>query len=186
VAKAQATWVWDGHGRAVHLTVVAQGGGELGRESLRRLRASLDAARDRNHRLRLASVRRVAVIVRAVVTVAPDRVRADVGTAATSALLDALSFERQDFGRALRLGDVFAALQDVAGVSSVDVDALTFKDPAELGPRGATSAAVQPFLRIDRARPDPSHRGRVLPAEMAWVESPGQDVTVTAVGGLAG
>jgi predicted phage baseplate assembly protein len=183
VAKAQATWVWDGHGRAIHLTVAAQGGAELGGESLRRLRAALDAARDRNHRLTLANVRRVGVVVRAAVTVDPDRVRADVEAAATAALLELLSFERQEFGRPLRLGEVFAALQDVPGVLSVDVDLLTFKDAVRRECAG-DSSPVQPFLRIDHARPDPAHRGRVLPAELAWVEAPGQDVTVVATGGL--
>ncbi len=185
VAKAQATWVWDGRGRGIHLTVAAHGGAELGGESLRRLRAALDGARDRNHRLELANVRRVGVVVRALVTVDPDRVRADVEAAATAALLTALSFERQELGRPLRLGDVFVTLQDVAGVTSVDVDALTFKDPDRQRRAERTLSPVQPFLRIDRARPDRWRPGRVLPAELAWVEAPGQDVTVTAVGGLA-
>jgi predicted phage baseplate assembly protein len=184
VAKAQATWVWDGRGRGIHLTVAAQGGAELGGESLRRLRAALDGARDRNHRLELANVRRVGVVVRAVVTVDPDRVRADVEAAATAALLAALSFERQELGRPLRLGDVFVALQDVAGVTSVDVNALAFKDPDRRRRAERTLPAVQPFLRIDRARPDRWRFGRVFPAELAWVETPGQDVTVTAIGGL--
>ena len=35
VAKAQATWVWDGFDRAVHLTVAGQGGGTFTDEDLR-------------------------------------------------------------------------------------------------------------------------------------------------------
>ena len=186
VAKAQATWVWHGHGRAIHLTVAGEGGAELGGESLRRLRAALDAARDRNHRLVLANLRRVPVVVRAAVAVDRDRVRASVEAAAAAALLELLSFDRQELGRSVRLADVVVALQDVRGVTSVDVDGLTFKDPAELRRRGGTPAPVQPFLRIDRARPDPSRRGAALPAELAWVEAPAQDAAVRAVGGLGG
>jgi predicted phage baseplate assembly protein len=181
VAKAQAIWVWDGQSCGIHLTVAAQSGAELGGESLRRVRAALDAARDRNHRLIVANVRRVGVLIRAAVTVDPDRIRAEVEAAATAALLDSLSFEHRELGRPLRLGEVFVALQDVPGVVSVDVNTLMFKDPAR---RETGGAPVQPFLRIERARPDPANRGRVLAAEIAWIEAPGQDVTVVATGGL--
>ena len=190
VAKAQATWVWDGQGHSVHLTVAAQGGAPLGAESLRRLRGALDAARDRSNLLVLASVRRIPILVRAAVSVEPDRPRTDVESAAHAALVTALSFERVELGRSLRLGDVYVALQEVPGVVSVDVDLLTYKDPAELRRRGGTfladgsPAPVQPTLRFDRAQPHPSRRGWVLPAEIAYLEAPTQDATVTATGGL--
>jgi hypothetical protein len=47
-----------------------------------------------------------------------------------------------------------------------------------------TPHPVQGHLRIFPARPDPANAGRVLPAELAAVESPVQDVIVNATGGL--
>jgi predicted phage baseplate assembly protein len=192
VAKAQATWVWDGHGSSVHLTVAAQGGADLGAESLRRLRGALDGARDRSTLLAVANALRVPVVVAATVAVEPDRVRADVEAAAHAALVAALSFERAELGRPLRLGDVYVALQAVPGVVSADVDALTFKDAREVGRRGGVllpdgrPAPVQPVLRLDRARQQPGRRGQLLPAELAFLEAPTQDAVVSATGGLAG
>ena len=65
VAKAQAIWMWDGLDRAIHLTVAAQEGGLFTEDDLRRLTRALTAARDPNHRLRLANHVPVDVVVRA-------------------------------------------------------------------------------------------------------------------------
>ena len=48
VAKARATWVWDGTARAIHLTVAGQQGGILSPDDLRALHSSLAARRDPN------------------------------------------------------------------------------------------------------------------------------------------
>ena len=49
VAKALATWVWDGFAPAVHLTVAGRDGGTF--SDLTSLGAALANARDPNHRL---------------------------------------------------------------------------------------------------------------------------------------
>jgi hypothetical protein len=41
-------------------------------------------------------------------------------------------------------------------------------------------APVQVFLRIFSPRPRPGAPGVVLPAELAWVETPGQDISIVA------
>ena len=199
VAKASATWVWDGFDRAVHLTVAAQQGALFSDQALRRLGAALTAARDPNHRLRMANYVKVAVLARATVQVDPAHDRKKIGAAASQALLSALSFDSRGLGQPVNLSDVYALLQNVEGVLSVLVTKLAFKRSdistavwnLFLTRRGVTRLPggapdpVQGRLRVFPARPDPGQPGVVLPAEIAWVESPTQDVVIDVTGGMA-
>jgi len=185
VAKALATWVWNGEARAVHLTVAAQGGQLLTDADLRRIHASLDASRDPNHTLFLANFVPVPIAVTATLRVEPTHVAPKVAAAARAAILGALSFESLSFGQPVVLSEVYRVLQETPGVRSVDVDRLQFKDqtPAFLAARGATADPVQRTLRIFAARPGPVPPA-VLPAELAVVETPSADVQLTTSGGL--
>jgi hypothetical protein len=199
VAKAQATWVWDGFDQAIHLTVAAQGGASLSDAALRLLGDGMRAARDPNHRLLMANYRRVPIIVRATINVAPNYVRTDVLAGARQALLTALSFDALRLGQPVHLSDLFRILQENQGVVFVDINELMFKRPAGLtnaafqlylhqrgveSPPGGAPQPVQGHLRIFPARLGPGNLGKVLPAELAWIELPNQDVTLDATGGL--
>ncbi|HEX8162195.1 MAG TPA: hypothetical protein VF538_10000 [Pyrinomonadaceae bacterium] len=200
VAKAQATWVWDGLAQAIHLTVAAQAGAVFGDSALRLLGDGLTASRDPNHRLILANYKSVPVRLQATVNVDPNYVRKDVLAAARAAVLDELSFDTRRLGQPVHLSDVFRVLQENDGVVFVDIDVLMFKRPAGmtsdaayhtyLADRGVeflpggVARPVQPHLRIFPARPDAASFGKILPAELAFVESAAQDVLVTATGGL--
>ena len=186
VAKAHATWVWNGETRAVHLTVAAQGGASFAPEDLARIHASVNAARDPNHALFMDNHATVPIVVRATISVRPDHSAKRVSEAARAALLDALSFDVLGFGQPLALSEVIAILQDVDGVLAVDVDVFHFKDQsaAFLAERGATAEPVQRSLRIFSARPDPLAIPPVLPAEMASIETPADDLQLLTSGGL--
>ena len=75
VAKAHATWVWNGEARAVHLTIAAQEGASFAPEDLARIHASVNAARDPNHALFLDNHVTVPISVHATLTVRPDHSR---------------------------------------------------------------------------------------------------------------
>lgn len=186
VAKARATWVWNGETRVVHLTIAGQQGGTFLPTDLARIHASLTRQRDPHHALLLDNYHHVPVVVTATLRVADTHVAAIVEAAARAALLNALSFERLDFGQPLHLSDLYRILQDVDGITWVDIDLFHFKDrsPAHLAARGATTDAVQQHLRIYPARPNPKPPPLVLPAEQAWIEAPTQDITIVTVGGL--
>lgn len=191
LAKASATWVWDGFDRNVHLTVAAQGGSTLSATALADIATSLDLARDPNHRLRVANFAAVPVVIEATIVVDGRVAEPDtVVTAARDALMAWLSFDVCELARPVNLSDAVAVLASVAGVAGVDVDRLGFKPvaartAADLDRRGVARAAdgavlaVQARLRLFAARPDPAVPGEVLPAELAVVESPTQDVVVT-------
>jgi hypothetical protein len=205
IAKARATWVWDGLEKGVHLTVAGQLGGTFSPDELQRLYSGLTRQRDPNHPLVLANFSRVPIVIQATITVDADFVQADVQKAARAALLAAFAFDAVVFAMPVHLSEVYRILQDVPGVSFVDIDVLHYKGyatwtPAQLASRGATKDSVQPRLRMFAARPlagssaanDPSvlalfgsHPPAVLPAEQAFFADEPHDAVVNALGGLS-
>jgi len=199
IAKAKATWVWRGLDRSVHLTVAAQGGGDLSVQAMGRLHAALTAARDPNHTLLVGNALRVPIRIKAKLVVLPAFVRDDVLAAARAALLAHFSFASTELGRPLHASQVITVLQATTGVDGVDLDALHFRDapgwsPAELAARGATGAPDQKHLRIFTARPadqakaDPVAKAlvdsgvEVVPAELATLAD--VDLDLSAGGGI--
>jgi len=188
VAKALATWVWDGFAPAVHLTVAGEDGGTF--SDLTSLAATLAEARDPNHRLLIDNYTKVPIRLEAKVWVDPARSQPDVVAGATDAVLAALAFDELELGEALHLSLIYSVLQDVPGVIAADVTRFGFKNASIpfLLSRGATFlpngsvAPVQDFLRIFAARPNPDHPGQVVPAELASIETPSQDVLITVQG----
>jgi predicted phage baseplate assembly protein len=189
IAKASAALVWDGDVQAVHLTVAAAGGLVPGADVLARLTASLDARRDPNRAILVAPFAPIPIVIAATLRIAPTHVAPLVAARAREAMIAALAFEALSFGQSVTLSDVYAVLQDVTGVESVDVDVLQFKrhetmTTAQLAARGATTAPLQQRLRIFGARANrPPLRG-ASPAEQARLESPDTDLLLATSGGL--
>jgi hypothetical protein len=159
------------------------------------LAANLSTERDPNRRLLVANFQNVPIVVSARILVSPDYVQNDVQAAALAALLDALSFDNLNLGQSVHLSFLYAVMQAVAGVVAVDITLLGFRRPdgmsvadfnTYLDSRGVerlsdgSVAPVQDFLRIFSPRPRPGASGVMLPAELAWVETPGQDISVVA------
>lgn len=193
VAKALATWAWDGLDRAIHLTIASQEGGTFSLQDRKRLGRAMRSARDPNYRLFIENYANVFIILRAAVSVDPDHDQAKVLQAVREAVLTALSFDNLRLGQPIHLSELYRVTQDVEGILFVDIDELGFKRPAGmsnvdfqlcLASRGVTflpdgsAAPVQGHLRIFQARPDPDNAGVILPAELAAIESQTQDLTV--------
>jgi len=187
VAKAQATWVWTGERRVVHLTIGAAGGADLTSDTIGRLRKKLDSERDTNQPLLVASYQAVDVLVGATITVDDRHAIDPVLAAARSALKQALSFDALGFSQPVFLSDIYAALQGVAGVEFVRIDTLDLKsrDPQVRAAHGIDESlgSLQRRLLMLPARPDPATRGAVLPAELARLDADA-DVTLSATGGM--
>lgn len=184
VAKALATWVWNGETRVVHLTIAAQQGLAFSAADLARIHASLDTQRDPNHILFLDNYVEVRIAVTATVRVKSNRVASIVSAAARAALRASLSFDQLRFGQTIDLSEAYATLQAVDGVESVDIDRFHFRSQgaAFLAGRGATTDAVQRRLPIFPARPNPALTPPVLPAELAVLEA--ADARINTSGGL--
>jgi hypothetical protein len=202
VAKAKVTWVWSGESRAAHLTLAGQNGATFSATALARTHASLTAQRDPNRLLLVDNYESIPILVTATLNINAAYVAAKVADAARIALLSALSFESLAFAESVHLSDVYAILQNVAGVDSVDIDRFMFKHKADvtdtdfddfLDERGITRLAdgtpnvVQNHLWILPAHPNAvSKAPAVFAAEQAAIESPSQDVTIITKGGLPG
>jgi hypothetical protein len=184
VAKALATWVWDGEQRAVHLTVAGDDGVELDATERDELRTNLDLRRDPNRRLLLAPHVPVAIEVEAAVEVEASRITDDVAAAVTAAIADYFDFDNRGFGQAVHLSDVYAVIQEVDGVVWARVDALGYKDPAVAAAHSAGGAAVLAHLGINSARTG-VRNGGVTGAELAVIANAATDLRVNATGGLA-
>jgi predicted phage baseplate assembly protein len=190
VAKAQSVELWDGLDRAIHVTVAGQAAGVFADTDLRRLGAALQAARDPGSRVLLDNFRPLPIVLRATVTVDDRHVRADVLAAVQAAVQDALSFDNALLGTPLHLSDVYRVIQDVDGVLASDIDELQAKRPAARDRPGAdrlpdgTPAPTQAHLQVERAQPDPARPGRIVAAELAVLETPARDLSISATGGL--
>ena len=195
VAKAEAIWVWDGLAPAVYLTIAGQDGGTFSEPQ--NLVAALNNARDPNHRLSVGNYQSVPILLSATALVSPEYVQADVLKAANAAVLNALAFDNLKLGQSLHLSGMFSVLQNVPGVVAVDIDLFAFRRPdgmslvdfnayqdargVERMPDGSVSL-TQGHLRILSARADSTTPGHVFPAELATVQVPGQDISITAQG----
>jgi len=138
IGKAQATWLWAGRQRLVHLTVAGAGGGPVPVNSdlFRNLQAGMNAARHPQQPVEVDSYqpRRFRVVARILIDrqfIAPDVLK-DV----EQAVQDAFSFERRSLGQAVTASEVVAVMQGVPGVVAVDLDKLHFDgEPAAPNPR---------------------------------------------------
>jgi hypothetical protein len=204
VAKASATWVWRRLERMVHLTVAGEDGAALGVEQLARLRAAIDASRDPNRPFALAEFTPAPVVMSGRVARDPAFTAEDVAAAARAALAAHLAFDARGLGHPLHASNALAALQAATGVRAAMLDLFHFKGwagftAAGLSARLATAAPVQPHVLVRPARPRPTTDAgidpivaaafpdgppAVLPAELAVVEDPSADLTVTVVEAL--
>jgi hypothetical protein len=189
VAKALATWVWDGEERVVHVTVGGEGGAPLA-TALTDLRAYLDLRRDPNRTLRLGEYRPVPFVVALTVEAEPARFNDDVAAAVTAAVEGYFAYDHRAFGQAVHLSDLYQAVHTVDGVVSALATELDYKTAADRAthpsPRAPGRRPRRPAVLLRApvvgARHDPA-TGAVAPAELAVLEA--GDLTVTTSGGLA-
>ncbi|MBE9543581.1 MAG: hypothetical protein IMF02_03750, partial [Proteobacteria bacterium] len=132
MAKARVTWVWCGDSQVAHLTIAGQRGGYFAASALARIHASLTAQRDPNRRLLMGNYKPIPILVTATLNINATYVAAKVADDARSTLLNALSFESLEFAQSVHLSDVYAVLQNVSGVTAVDIDLLMFKQNTDV------------------------------------------------------
>jgi hypothetical protein len=162
VAKAQAVWVWDGRKRSIFLTVAGPEGEMLTEDGtvIANLQAALRNYGDPFVPFTIKSYRKALFQIHGTVTVHPDHVIDTVMAAVTADLKQRYSFDTRMFGQPVALSDTIAAIQAIAGVLAVDVDAFYRNDaPAE---------PIQPRLRADR--PAMGADGTVPAAELLLLD----------------
>lgn len=126
VAKALATWTWDGHTRGVFITVAGPAGAEvsLAGNFGDNLMAAVRQAGDPFVPVQIKSYKKNAALLRldARVKVDPDYETASVLTSVEAALRTKFSFDARNFGQPVVSSEVIAVIQSVPGVVAVDLN----------------------------------------------------------------
>ncbi len=167
IGKAQATWLWNGQTRMIHLTVAGVDGGDVPPDSdlYRNLVTAIDAARHTDQVVRIDSYESRLFDLEAKILVDEDYLFDDVKTAVETALANAFSFDTRSFGQAVTASEIDVTAQAVEGVVAVDLDKLYFD--------GATA------LAHDRLPANVAHweGNQIKPAELLTVNENGIKLT---------
>ncbi len=144
IAKALATWLWEGRQRTIQLTIAGERGApvESASETHTHLLAALATAGDPFVTLRVASYQPALFRLSARIRIDPDRQTRTVLTAVEAALRDRFGFRARAFGQPVVLSEVIAAMHAEAGVLAVDVDALHRTDAPQTSPAPRLLAAM--------------------------------------------
>lgn len=142
VAKALATWTWDGQTRGVFVTIAGANGATIDEDSttFKNLLAAMKNAGDPYVPLRVQSFRPALFTLDAGVKINSDYEATRVLAQIEQTLRDEFSFEARSFGQPVALSQIVAVMHSVPGVVAVDVNALyRVGDPAVLNPRLAAA-----------------------------------------------
>jgi hypothetical protein len=126
VAKALATWTWNGERRVVLLTVAGPKGLpiEEGSDLQIKLLEAMRSNGDPRIPLSVKSYTKASFRMNAEVKVDPSYQTEVVLAEVMSALRDRFSFEAREFGQPVTYDEVMAVMQEIPGVTAVNVTAL--------------------------------------------------------------
>lgn len=128
IAKALATWSWNGERRGIFITVAGPDGAPVTDEVVGLLTGAIRQAGDPYVPLRVRSFRAARFTVSFKLKVDAAYEKAKVHTAVVAALRRDFGFDARRFGQPVALSDVIASIHSVAGVVAADVDTLRRKD----------------------------------------------------------
>ncbi len=152
VAKALATWTWNGETRGVFVTVAGPDGAAVADDSplYANLLAAMRAAGDATVPLHIASFEQRFFRLRAKVKVHEDYLDETVLKEVENRLRRHFSFDAREFGQPVTLSEVIADIQRTAGVVAVDVDELYRTDEAVTPALHARLPAAQPLAGTEQ------------------------------------
>lgn len=130
IAKANATWIWDGKKRTIFVTVAGPKGEKISHKSnlYTNLLGSIQKAGDPFVPLRVESYIPALFKLSASIGVEPDRRPEDVLGKIRGNLTNSFSFEARSFGQSVALSEIMSVIQSIPGVKAVDVDELKRTD----------------------------------------------------------
>jgi hypothetical protein len=152
IAKSYAIWIDDPRARGVYITVGGPDGEQFPATSttLADLIAALRNYGDALLPLSVQSYTNATFTLQATLKVDPAYDNDAVIAAVTSALRAAYSFDARDFGQSVTIDEVYAVMQNVAGVIAVDISQLYRLDSGPIAPQpGARLLAALPTVQAD-------------------------------------
>ncbi len=174
VAKALATWSWDGTRRAVVVTVAGPDGADInpGDTTHSNLLKAMKDAGDPHVNLQVISWGRAFFKLAGTVWCGREYLPEKVQPALQQALQTSFGFTARKFGQSARLSEVMAVIQAVPGVEAVDIDHFHRSD--EKPGVNAHLPAAMPHINVN---------GDLAPAELLLLDPETLPaLTVTTVG----
>ncbi len=159
IAKALATWTWDGRRKGVLLTVAGPEGAAIpsGGGVSQGLLGSLRTVGDPFVDVRIVTYRQAGFEVAGTVLIHPDYEKKLVIAAVQAALRAAFSFSERHFGQPVGLSEIVAVIHANAGVAAVDIDHLQRSDGT-----GPVDPAPRLVAELPRGGAEPSESGAEL------------------------
>jgi predicted phage baseplate assembly protein len=152
IAKAYAIWIDDARARGVYVTVGGPDGERFpaGSDTLIHLSEALRNYGDALLPLSVQSYIDATFTLQASIKIDPDSDNDAVLAAVTSALRAAYSFDARDFGQSVTIDEVYAVIQNVAGVIACDINQLYRLDTGPTLPQPAPRLlATLPTVQSD-------------------------------------
>jgi predicted phage baseplate assembly protein len=131
VAKALATWTWNGERRVVLLTVAGPKGSAIESDLHDKLLEAMRSSGDPRIPINVKSYSKASFRMKAEVKVDQAYQTEIVLAEVKSVLRDRFSFEAREFGQPVTYDEVMATMQEVPGVIAVNVKALYRSDKGE-------------------------------------------------------
>jgi predicted phage baseplate assembly protein len=171
VAKALASWSWDGQMRRIFITIAGPDGADIASRSdlYQHLVAGIGNAGDPFVTFEVKS-RRLAHFRAALKVKIGDRLAEAVLRDLEAALRSRFSFAARSFGQTVNMSEVIAAAQDVPGVEAIDLDRLYRTTPPVDAP------VVNP--RLPAALPGMGPDGHMVAAEILVLDPGPLDLAV--------
>lgn len=126
IGKAQAVPLWNGETQIVHITVAGVQGNDVLKDSnlYIKLVEAIDNARDPIQQVQIDSYERLSFNLEARLLLDPRYETKVVAEKILETLKTTFAFLKRKFGQEVTAAEVIAAIQSVAGVIAVDLDAL--------------------------------------------------------------
>ncbi len=126
IGKAQATWLWQGENKIVHLTIAGADGNPVSTISdlYKNLKGSMDGARAPGPAVAVGSFIPLSFNIQAKIGITRGYLGEKVRAAVMEALIAAFSFHSRSFGQAVTKSELYRVIQSVEGVEAVDLDYL--------------------------------------------------------------
>jgi predicted phage baseplate assembly protein len=130
ISKALATWTWTGQKRSVYLTVAGTAGATVEQDLYKKLVSAIQQAGIPGVPVTVVSYQARFFRLVANIQVDPAYLPDLVLPAVEKELRGHFSFSNRSFGQPVALSEVFSVIQNVEGVTAVDIDKLYRSDEA--------------------------------------------------------
>ena len=162
IAKAQAVPLWIADRQLVHITVAAAQGATIPVNSVlyQNLVKAINTVRDPVQQVQVDSYERVIFNLEVKVIINPRYQTEKILLDIRSALEQNFSFARSEFGQVIATSEIIATIQEIKGVTAVDLDALYIR---------GSSKILNQSLIAQKARWD-SQTNEVNPAQLLFID----------------